>query len=211
MNNRNRKDTGKASIKKYLLGRAATIRRRVGGVTLSFIDNGLRGVGSYILGNVLARTEKEDEAIKIFKDVFGPLADIRSSTLGNKTYPTESGWSPDNLAAHRAIKDPLELPDVEATVISDEETVEIDRNGDIVVIGGPVSTPLSMVAFEFEGPNHDELDRPVKPIIPLKYYGIANKKDVSVKSDKLMIYKAEGMGERSRVNWHLVNTYKIAE
>lgn len=209
MSNRNLKDAIEAYLKKFLYGPAATIRKKLSnGKIYAFIDNGFRGLLAEKIKDYFEKQEKNDEATETFKDIFGPFGYTCSSSLGNKTYLTRTGWSPDNFAAFGAIKDVLELYDVEATVIPNDEYMEIDPDGDVVVIGGPVSTRLSMVAFEFEGPNHDELNRPEKPIIPLKYYGVADKNDIHVRNDKMMCYQSQGMGVRSGVNWHLVNAHK---
>jgi len=173
------------------------------------------GIVAFVVGKLWEGIEEyqEKEAVKIanriqakelFQDLFGRLGPTRYYSLGKQTYPKI--FHPDNLAAGLAVVGPLGLIDSRPIVVPQDQQLDIQPNGDLVLIGGPNSTPLTTIAWEFEGVDDRQLIRRPNPIIPLRYYGISDATDPSLNQDVRIGWNLEGVGPVSTVNWPFVDT-----
>jgi excisionase family DNA binding protein len=68
-----------------------------------------------------------------------------------------------NGTVARKLSKPLRLLDHKPIVSPSPLGLNIQRTGDLVLIGGPISTNETMIAWEYEGPNNHELKRPDNP------------------------------------------------
>lgn len=90
------------------------------------------------------------------------------------------GVHPDNLAAADSLRAPFGLPPLRDTLqwkLPTETFVELNRDGDILCFGGPTSTPLTEVLWEFEEiepGNHLRLRRCSSPILNLRFWGVSD-------------------------------------
>lgn len=161
----------------------------------------------YSYRKYLNEKAEEAEAKSLFGEIFGRLSPTPSTSIG-KMYPSETGYQyhPDNLAAGSVLIEPLQLLDFAQGVEATDWAMAVELGRDFVVIGGANSTPASMIAWEFEGPNDRELTRRPSPFIPLRYYGISDVTDPAVAQDVPIAWRLEGQGFVSSANWHLVDT-----
>ena len=132
-----------------------------------------------------------------FSETFGLVGPIQSLSLGRDDYPKV--FHIDNLAAGVALAGPLGL--YAANPITTDGGIDALPDGDLVLIGGPNSTPLTKIAWEFEGPNDRELRRRDNPVIPLTFYGISDSKGL-----ERVAWKMEDQGNRASYNWPFVCT-----
>jgi hypothetical protein len=112
------------------------------------------------------------------------------------------------VAAANALIKPLGiLNDWKPLVVPSDFRIGIDPRGDLVVIGGPVSTVLTKIAWEYSGPKGRALRRPEDPIVPLRWYGIADAKDASIVQDFPISWEMEGVGAVGPTsNWPFEDT-----
>jgi len=154
-----------------------------------------------------AYTEHADmyAAKKLFEKVFGSVGPIHSLSLGEPIY---NGYHRENVAAANALIKPLGLlSDYKPLVVPSNLRIGIDPRGDLVLIGGPVSTVLTQIAWEYSGPEGRALRRPENPIVPLRWYGVSDAKDASIARDFPISWKMEGAGEVGpTVNWPFEDT-----
>src|SRR5262249_25423785 len=121
--------------------------RKVGRTLLAFAAS--VATSSIIQINVserIRKLERRNEARDLFGDLFGPLGQRRpfDYSTGRPQY-----WStPYNDVAAGALSGPLGLLDHKTIVTPSPLGFDIQRNGDMVLIGGPVSTDETMVAWE---------------------------------------------------------------
>lgn len=157
-----------------------------------------------LINELLEKRERDKEAKKIFREVFGNIGERWSYELGRLRDTIRI--HPDNYAAGKALIEQLALPHSASQVLAASTDLEIDPSGDLVLFGGSNSTRLTMIAWQYEGPNSLELRRPDEPILPLRWYGIADSTDPSVRTDNLIGYRMEGVGPVSTFNWPFVDT-----
>jgi excisionase family DNA binding protein len=206
--------TGLASQKLNLsLGMSAMTRREfllssASGIVSSFATliasqlwRSMEAAGSMIY----EKQSRAAEARDIFEELFGRLGPIRSYSLGKQTYPT--GFSRSNLAAGIALIGPLNLLDSKPIVMPPNERIGIQPGGDLIAVGGPNSTPITMVAWEFDGPNDRQLVRRPDPLIPLRYYSLSDETDPTIAQDVRIGWFGEGFEPVSTVNWPVLDTW----
>jgi excisionase family DNA binding protein len=171
------------------------------------------GLVAFVAGEFLktishdAYTEQADTyaAKKLFEKVFGSVGPIHSFSLGEPIY---NGYHRDNVAAANALIKPLGiLSNYKPLVVPSNLRIGIDPRGDLVVIGGPISTVLTQIAWEYSGPEGRALERPKNPIVPLRWYGVADAKDASIVRDFPISWKMEGVGAVGpAANWPFEDT-----
>jgi hypothetical protein len=110
---------------------------------------------------------KNRRARLLFQELFGSPAPIRRC---------HSGAHPDNLVAELKLHPFLQMYEYQLQRDADGTLTEIDLEGDLISFGGPNSTRLTRLAWEFDGEADDELDRDDDALIPLRYAGISNRK-----------------------------------
>lgn len=137
---------------------------------------------------------------ELFADIFGQPGPTGSFSLGQRSYKPK-GWHADNFAAGIALGGPLGLVDPAAIQVPSDYVLETTLDGDLVLIGGPGSTPLTGIAFEFEGPKHLKR-RPAKPILPLRFSKIADATDSLVPKHYKIGWDMEGVGPISTFNYY---------
>lgn len=152
-----------------------------------------------------ARLKDEIEARALFTKIFGDrLGSRRSGSTGRDYF--QKGRHPDNRAAADVVFPLVGLAHPTAIVAPQGVELEIDPRGDVVLVGGPNSTPWTMLAWEFEGPDDRHLTRPKDAILPLRFYGISDVDDPSMKRDQRIGWKMENVGPVTTVNWYIVDT-----
>ncbi len=152
-----------------------------------------------------ARAKEYVEARAVFSELFeARLGPVRSASSGRKYF--SKARHQDNRAAADAILPLLGLADPDAIVVPQWADLEIDPRGDVILIGGPNSTPLTKIAWEFEGPDDRHLTRPQDAIVPLRFYGISDVDDPSMKRDVPIGWKMENVGPVATVNWYIIDT-----
>lgn len=118
-------------------------------------------------------------------------------------------FHPDNCAGGNAIyaaligREELLFPHLFGT----GRGIDIDRDNNILVAGGPVGCTYTRIAFEFEGPDAKHLTRRNNPVVPLRWYGIADSDDPLVRQLGQVAYILEG--ENKIIcpnNWPLIDT-----
>lgn len=166
------------------------LRAGVCAVTVLAIERGLREYDAW-LATRAEQVRQEEKVRDLFGQLFGAPAKTRFS---------HEGTHPDNLAAARVLRPVLRLYDSKPILAPAGGQIKILPEGDVVLIGGPNSTPLTMIAWEFDGPNMRELDRDQDPIIPLRFYGISNVKHPWLPGDPVG-WHLETVGPVSTVNW----------
>jgi len=127
--------------------------------------------------NKKALTAKEEEARELFEELFMVMdpdeEELHHSTDGGyDTYP--AGHHPDNRAALVTIGEAVELP------VEDEQESESEQevpalpvlpSGDILLIGGPHTTPLSILPFELDA-RTPSLHRRNRPSLDLPFFKV---------------------------------------
>ena len=169
-----------------------------------------RGSWDFITGAAKKRKRQERdraamEAEQLFDSLFGPLRRTTSKLGSDAHTRVKGGTHPDNRAAVSAFLGPLGITD--ATLLHSAEDLAVAGDGDLVLFGGPNSTPLTSTAWEFDGPNSRQLRRPDKPILPLRFYGLSDETDRTLVRDKRIGWHLEGVGEVGTVNWPYIDTY----
>jgi len=149
----------------------------------------------------LKRRTDEERAKELFWDLFG--------APGRERHFYE-GTHPDNLAAGRTLHSVFGMYDAKPIQMPSDSWNKISPDGDIVLVGGPNSTELTMIAWEFDVPNMRELDRDPNPIIPLRFFGISNTKSASLGRDRVG-WNLEGVGPVSTVNWPYIDVKRGEE
>jgi hypothetical protein len=144
------------------------------------------------------QVQQQARASSLFREVFS-LGDLQSTvgeSVGFGRSNFSAGFHPDNRAAGISLLDGLGL----RADSSDETWPSLDTPVEysMALIGGQNSTPLTRVVFESEGPSDYELERRSEPLLPLKYYGIANKARIS---DDRVGWRMQGVGEVASYNW----------
>jgi hypothetical protein len=127
---------------------------------------------------------------------------------GRRTYNSRTGFHADNVAAARALSGPLghlEFMDLNPT----DGTIDAMPAGDIILLGGPNSTPWTRIAWEFEGDTDYTQRRRQNALLPLKYYGISDPSDPLLKLSESQIleevgWHMEGVGPIAASNWPFV-------
>lgn len=117
-------------------------------------------------------------------------------------------YHPDNVAGGSAIYSSLLNTDELIVPAPGDSGIEIDPQGNILIVGGPVGTKYSRIALEFDGPDPRHLERSADPIIPLRWYGLANVDDPRVKDRGKVFYMMEKVGPVSPSNWPLIDTHR---
>lgn len=169
----------------------------------------------FVTGAAKKRQEQEldraaHEAECLFDDIFRPLrapTDIQPEPSAR----VRAGTHPDNRAAESALLPILGVTD--PTTFQFTEELEIIGTGDLVLgdlvlLGGANSTPLTSVAWQFHGPNARQLRRPDQPILPLRFYGLSDVTDPTLVRDVRIGWSLEGVGRVATVNWPYIDTYK---
>lgn len=192
-NSSNLLDWGMASMNRrnFIVSFAASL---VSGVMILATDRALGGLERK-RRQKKALLLKEEKAKELFGEIFGVPAEIRSFY---------EGTHPDNLAAGRALAPILGMLDSEPIQIPKSNRLKILPEGDFVLIGGPNSTPLTKIVWEFDGPNDRELDRAPIPVLPLRFYGVSNVKDSRLPQEPIG-WRLEGVGPVTTVNWPFVD------
>lgn len=166
-------------------------------------DVGTGVVTDAIIRSRQPKSDDQLEAERLCKSIFGLDANMRYCALGRKY---GNAFSADNVAALRGLRIPLEFDgDLE-----DCEPLSALPKDDCVIFGGPNCTLASQLAFEFKKdvPNApvDELwrpeDRGETPIIPLKFYGLSDRR--LVKNDQRVGRILEGGKRVEGANWGIV-------
>lgn len=134
-----------------------------------------------------------------FAETFHLDAPLVSLSLGRDNYPL--GYHVDNLAAGLSIAGPLGLLEKDRRPTRTEGSIDAPINSDMILIGGPNSTPLTQIAWEFKGPNDYQQVRANEPVIPLTYYGISDTEGL-----ERVGWSMEGQGDVPAFNWPFVCT-----
>lgn len=159
--------------------------------------------------NSLTRQIGAPQAKRLFADTFAPP--VRSGqpsflTTGRKDY--SAGTHPDNEAAGGAVLDPFEF--LSSSQVSTDEFLSLEPAGNLVVVGGTNSNLLTMLAWEFDGPDLNHLHRPEErgkePIIPLRWFGVSDREDPSMLRQGLVGWNLERVGRVTTTNWGLIDT-----
>jgi hypothetical protein len=149
--------------------------------------------------------DQEQEAIELFRSLFGYVdsgSQAFDYSLGRMKYDGPHGYHPDNWATGVSLAGPLGLPDIEQIRKQPHQTMNLE--GDLFVIGGSSSTDETMIAWELEGPNDRQLRRRADPILPLRWFGIADEKDPYVLDTSPIAYRYQGVGAQETVAWPIV-------
>jgi hypothetical protein len=117
-------------------------------------------------------------------------------------------FHPDNRAGGSAILASLLPPNDRrvSLLFSARKGLRLEHGEGLLIAGGPVGCLYSRIAFEFEGHSPKRLVRRSRPIIPLRWYGLANELDPRVKELGRVSYVMEGVGTVFPNNWPLVDT-----
>lgn len=149
-----------------------------------------------------AEQAKIEEKVKdLFGELFGAPDKIRFSA---------EGAHPDNAAAGRALRPVLGMYDQPPAIDTgpDSSQLKILTEGDVVLLGGPASTHLTRIVWEFEGSNNRELKRDPNPILPLRFYGLAEVNNLSVQQCGHVGWRLESVGHIRTINWPFMDTKK---
>ena len=117
-------------------------------------------------------------------------------------------FHPDNRAGGSAILASILPPNDRrvSLLFSPRKGLRLQDSEGILIAGGPVGCLHSRIAFEFEGRAPKRLTRRANPIIPLRWYGLADETDQRVKQLGRVHYVMEGVGSVFPNNWPLVDT-----
>jgi excisionase family DNA binding protein len=146
------------------------------------------------------RRHKQRKAAMEARDLFEALFGVPDMI---RTY--DEGTHPDNLAAGDVLSPIFGMHDQKGKQSPESRQPVESPEGDFVLIGGPTSTHLTRVAWEFEGTNLRQLDRPLEPIIPFRFYGISNEQDSRIPRERVG-WHLEGVGPVSTVPWPYIDT-----
>lgn len=127
---------------------------------------------------------------------------------GRRTYNSRTGFHADNVAAGRSLSGPLghlEFIDLQST----DGTIDAMPSGDVILLGGPNSTPWTRIAWEFEGKTDYAQRRRPNALLPLKYFGISDPADPLLNLTEGQTledvgWHMEGVGPVAASNWPLV-------
>ena len=122
-----------------------------------------------------------------------------------------NNYHPDNRAGGSAILAALTNPKELRFPFSfgSGHGIDIHRDNNILVAGGPVGCRYSRIAFEFVGPDSKRLKRRDNPIVPLRWYGIADAEDSRVLELGEVTYYLEGEEKQIYANnWPLIDSQK---
>lgn len=150
--------------------------------------------------DVLIRQPRLRDIEALFVQVMGLAAPDQALSLGRDTYPSRTGYHVDNLAAGMSLGGALGLFDPIEQIVKDRP-FDAPPDGDLILIGGPNSTPWTSIAWEFEGPDDHSLRRRSDPIIPLMYYGISDSAGL-----ERVGWDMQNQGPRASYNWPFVCT-----
>jgi hypothetical protein len=151
------------------------------------------------------RGRDQQKAMQLFREIFEPRSKAVSVQAG-RVYPDTNWFHPDNIAAIHALAKPLGILESEPLKVPSSHNMTIEQGGDLVLIGGSTSTPLSKIVWEVEGPNDYELVRRPTPILSLRWYGLSNVKDPNVAKDARIGWCLENVGLVSSANWPFIDT-----
>ena len=188
-------DMGIATMtRRSFLGKVGKAARDVGvGIAAGAIGGGVAGFGVWSWRDAVEahrewqkrdarQKKKEEKARELFEELFGGPGELRHSYDGNH---------PDNAVAEKILRPVLGLYDREPQPDYDGSNRKIDLEGPLVTFGGPNSTPLTALAWEFRGRNKRELDRDPDAVIPLRFYGMSNEKDQSLPRYRIRYTRAD--------------------
>lgn len=161
-------------------------------------------VGAPAQPSLPATGSRPDPASPIFDAAFGRL-EGNATILGGHRYSNQL-VHPDNLAAGMALRGPLGLQSPSEIPVPRSDVMPALPDGDMVVVGGPVSTPQTRLIWELEGPNDRELDRSRTPILPLRWCTLSNEKDPRLRSGGQVSWRMERVGRVSTANWEIVDS-----
>jgi excisionase family DNA binding protein len=187
--------------------RAVMARRHIltAGATIGL---GLATNGFYdIVKEFWTEHQRENEAVDRFRRIFGHVTEGGREfdySLGRPKYRGRyHPYHPDNWVAGVALGGPLGLPDIR-NVVPPNTGIRMNLRGDVFVIGGSSSTDETMVAWELEGPNDQELRRRANPILPLRWYGMSDINDPATRSSPPIAYRYPDGGPRATAAWPIV-------
>jgi hypothetical protein len=148
------------------------------------------------------RSRKERDAIARFRSLFDVRRpDFPQTGSAGEVRPSSGRFHPDNEAAFLRLATAL---GVDFRAGHAEPSLNMVRNGDVFLVGGPKSTGLTRVAWEFEGDDEARLTRPAEPILKqLRWYGVSDESDIH---DTRIGWRLESVGPVAAANWPLVDT-----
>jgi excisionase family DNA binding protein len=146
------------------------------------------------------------ESEVIFGELFG-VSDSNSTLSQGRIYP-QSQPHPDNVAADDALHSPLGFTARKLVSVTEKDVMPVLPDGDVILVGGPNSTLLTRIAWEFDGPNERQLTRTAEPILKLRYFGLSNAMDPSLRGDKAIGWRLEHVGPVATVNWAIMDTVR---
>jgi len=100
------------------------------------------------------RSAADKAAQQKLTEVFGVgrCVESESISVGQQTYPSGfMGFHWDNVAAFSSFAEPLGLTDPDIVkALTAQRGLGLSREGDLILFGGPTSTPYSAIALEYE-------------------------------------------------------------
>lgn len=149
------------------------------------------------------RRSTAEEVVHLFSETFGRQGRISSYYIGEKGIRDGGGYHPDNLAAGTELVRALGLLPGKGVLVNQTDKVFQYPDGDLIVVGGPVSNPISKIAFEFEGRDPRRQKRRDGAIVPLQWWGMADESDYLVKQLPLLNIYMENEGLVPLTHWPL--------
>jgi len=198
-------DFQKAAERRVTSRSRVVIARRLflkgaGAVALTFVTQGFYDAAKTTWGGRAQAMSATELVQELFGSIASPGGRSFDFSIGRPKYRGRHPYHVDNWAAGVALTGPLGLPGLK-NLVHRQDSGRMDLSGDLVIVGGSTSTDETMIAWELEGPNDQELSRPADPILPLRWYDIADVNHPSILNSDPIGYVYEGWGPRSSAAW----------